>query len=171
MSSPLAGCQTTEDIYDRRVFRDYTRYLFARRSADGSRFFRLLVHVILQGSNYKQRRAACTCLYNLEKVFLPKYPKMLTFSADEDINIRHLLDPQTVAEFYATMEPKTWLEKILDGIQEMDICRPVLFLASKVIYRIRENNDLKWIFQPELSALFASLAGKNTPLELGLGYY
>jgi len=125
--------------------------------------FALLLHIILQGSDYEQKRVECKWLYELENQFEPKSQKSTIPETDVDISIRRMLDPQTAAEFFAAidMEPKSWLEKIIDWIQETDIWKRVLFVASEVVYWIRGTNGLKWIFQSELSALYASLIGKR----------
>jgi hypothetical protein len=140
----------------------------ARESPDGDRVFPLLVRFILQGSNYEQKRAACKCLYDLENLFMPNSQKLSASKTDVDIYIRRLLDPQTSAEFFGAMEPKSPLEEILDRIQETDVWKGVLFLASDLVYWIRKNNCLRWIFQPELRALIASLAGKTWHLNMNM---
>ncbi len=122
---------------------------------DGERLFPLLVRVILSGSNYEQKRAACKFVYIVEEDL-----SMTDFHVDVDISNRQILDPETAAEFYATIEPKTRPEKILDWLKETCIWKRVLSLASKVIHWIGETNGLKWIFQPVFGALLASSAGK-----------
>jgi hypothetical protein len=109
--------------------------------------FPLLVRVILQETNYEQRRSACKCLYYVESLFMPRSPNVDESKTDVDIHIRRMLDPHTAADFFAAMEPKSWFDKIRDWIKETAICKWVLSWSSQ-------------IFKPELGALLGSLIGK-----------
>ncbi len=126
---------------------DCFRYLTVRPLPYGGTVFRILVRVILQDSNYEQRRAACKCLYYVENHYLPRSPQFTNSKIDVDMHIRRLLDPHTAGEFFAAMEPKSRFDKILDWIKEIAICKWVLSWSRR-------------FFKPELSALLGSLAGK-----------